>query len=194
VSILSPALLAAVALVLLTSGVGHLVHGESLRRALAVHGVLPGSLRRVVATALPVAEVALGGLLLAATFGLAGEGPLPGRVAGLGATGLFALFAAYLALVLRAHPDDEVPCACGVGETSMGPAALGRAVGLAALTLVGVLTAQGWVLAGRPVEEVLVVGAAGVSLSITVSLLPAARALPEALTRAELPAARGGLR
>lgn len=193
-SILSPALLAAVALVLLTSGVGHLVHGESLRRALAVHDVLPGSLRRVVATALPVAEVALGGLLLAATFGTTGAGPVPGLVAGLGATGLFVLFAAYLALVLRAHPGDEVPCACGVGETSVGPAALGRAAGLAALAAAGALTAQGWAPGGRPVEEILVVGAAGVSLAITASLLPAARALPEALTRAELPAARGGLR
>ncbi len=193
-SILSPALLTAAALVLVTSGVGHLGGAEALRRALVVHGVLPGSLRRVVATALPVAEVALGGLLLAATFGTTGAGPVPGLVAGLGATGLFVLFAAYLALVLRAHPGGEVPCACGVGETSVGPAALGRAAGLAALAAAGALTAQGWAPGGRPVEEILVVGAAGVSLAITASLLPAARALPEALTRAELPAARGGLR
>lgn len=173
-SVLSPALLAAVGLVLLASGLAHLRQPGALGRALALHGVLPARLLAPVRSLLTVAEVGLGALLLAAVVTPVVP-VLP--VAGLGAA-LCAAFTAYLVVVRRATAGgDPVPCGCGIGETEIGPAAVARAGVLTVLAVVGGL-APAWDPARATAVESGVVVAAGLTLALVTAFLPAARALP----------------
>ncbi len=198
-SVLSPALLGATALVLLASGLLHARHPGVLARGLAAHAVLPRRARSLVGLGVPVLEVVLGAATVVTLAGwgwsgLTGDARTAQLAVGLGTAALFAGFAAYLLTVSRAQPDADLPCACGIGETSVGTAALTRAAGLALLGALGGLTAQGWQAGARPLEESAVVAAAAVTLAITVSLLPAARELPDGLTRTVAPAPSGVLR
>lgn len=186
-SILSPALLGAVALVLLASGRAHALGPGALRRGLDAHAVLPRAWHVPLTVFLPVAEVTLGLALLGSLTGM----PLDPGVPGAGAAALCAGFATYLTLVLRRHPDEEVPCACGLGAAPVSGPAVGRAGLLAVFALAGVLTAQGWSLAARPVTEVLVTAGAALSIAVATALLPAARTVPRDPELAGLP---GGAR
>jgi hypothetical protein len=174
VSVLSPALLGAVALVLLVSGATHVLRPAELRSGLASHDVLPRRLRGTVRLVLPVVELGAAGALLT---GVAGAGWSPVGPA-LAAAVLLAALGAYLWLVLRRHPEADVPCACGLGRTPVTGTAVARAGLLAGGALVGGLADQGWTLAGRPAEEALVAAAAAGTLALATALLPAARALP----------------
>jgi hypothetical protein len=160
-------LLAAVAalttsLLLLAAGLEHLRH--RVGPELAAHGVLPRDVRPVVAVALPAAE------LLA---GLAGAVALRGPAL-VGQAIIFAAFAAYLALVVRAGRSG-VPCGCGLPEVPVGPVAVGRAAALAVLALL----AAG-LSAGRPPDAggLALVAVAAPTLALLVAIVPAARRLP----------------
>lgn len=190
-SVLSPALLGAVALVLLASAAGHLRHPVALRSGLLVHDVLPAALHRPVSVLLPVAELTLGAVALWAIAG-PGDPVLLTRLGGAGAALLFAGFTAYLLAVLRTRPQPGVPCACGVGEASVGPASVARAGLLAGFAAVAALTAGGWTLTTRPALEVVVTVAAALTLAVATALLPAAREVPADLTLTDL--AAGGAR
>jgi hypothetical protein len=160
-------LLAAVAalttsLLLLVSGIEHLRHRVSAE--LAAHAVLPRNVRPAVAVVLPSAE------LLA---GVAGAVALRGPALVVQAI-LFAAFAAYLALVIRAG-GSGVPCRCGLPEVPVGPVAVGRAAALAALALL----AAGF-SAGRPADagSLALIAVAAPTLALLVAIVPAARRLP----------------
>jgi Methylamine utilisation protein MauE len=159
-------LLAAVAalttsLLLLASGIAHL--RRPVGAELAVHAVLPRNVRPAVAIALPAAE------LLA---GLAGVGTLRGPALVLQAV-LFAAFAAYLALVVRAG-GAGVPCGCGLPEVPVGPVAVSRAAALAALALVAAAFSG-----GRPPDagSLALLAVAAPTLALLVAIVPAARRL-----------------
>lgn len=186
-SVLSPALLAAVALVLLAAAVGHLRDLPGLRRGLDAHRVLAPGVGRPVAAVLPVLEAVLGATLLAGAAGqLTGaDWATPtSRGAGLAAAALTLGFAAYLALVARRSAGEPVPCACGLGDTPVGPSAVLRAGLLAAMAAAGALTVatatgspgSSGTAAGTP--ELVVTLAAALTLALGTALLPAARALP----------------
>lgn len=173
-SVLSPALLGAVGLVLLVAGAAHLRRPGELRDGLVRHGVLPGWARRPVLVALPPLELALGVLLLLVPAGLA-----PALAPAVAAAALLAAFAGYLQVVLRRHPAGDLPCACGLGSTPVTGTAVARAALLAVFAVAGGLTDTGWSLPDRPWPEVLVaVSAAGV-LALTTAALPASRVVPD---------------
>jgi len=151
-------------LLLLASGVTHL--RRPVGAELAAHGVLPRNVRSAVATALPAAE-----LLAGLTGAVALRGP-----ALVFQTLLFAAFAAYLALVVRAG-GAGVPCGCGLPEVPVGPVAVGRAAALAVLALVAAAFSG-----GRPPDaaSLALLAVAAPTLALLVAIVPAARRLPTA--------------
>lgn len=202
--LLTAAAALAVGLVLLAAAVGHLRDGGGTRAALAAHDVLPPGMQRTAAVLLALAELLLGaGLVLGAVgLGRAGLGSSDISllaVAGGAAAVLLAGFTAYLVQVLRrTRGRDEVPCGCGLGATPVGHWVVLRAAVLLLLALVATLGAAGvgapdW--AALPTDQApllaqaVVVVAAGLTLAIATAALPAARAVPGALTT--LPAGGG---
>ncbi|MCK0113510.1 hypothetical protein MWU75_15285 [Ornithinimicrobium sp. F0845] len=182
-SILSPALLGAVGLVLLASAAAHLRSPAALRRGLDAHGVLPPGARGPVALVLGPLEALLGaGALVTAVI------DVPSGVAlavSMPIAGLFLAFTLYLGQVLRAAQGRVVPCACGLGEAPVSRTAVLRGGILTTLALVGGVSADGWSLAGAPAAEAGVALAAMLVIALSVALLPAARAVPEAAIRRE---------
>lgn len=214
----------AVALVLLAAGVGHLRDPRGLRSALAAHDVLPSGMQRPLALVLGPVELVLGALLLlslspflstgdtlGAPFFLTGDtiGSSVTLGVAIAATLLTGAFTAYLFLVLRRTGGaEEIPCGCGLGTTPVGPWAVLRAgllAGLALLavvggtpdwaTLAGTDLAAGAATAAPPLwAHVGLVAAAGLTLAIAVAALPAARAVPPALTTLAVVHTSGGHR
>lgn len=177
-SILSPALLGAVGLVLLAAAVGHLRSPAALRRGLAAHGILPAHTHAPVAAVLGPLEGVLGAAALVTALT-----EVPRAVAlavSMPIAALFLTFTLYLARVLRDARGRVVPCACGLGETPVGGPAVLRGGILSALALVGGLTAGSWALVGAPAAEAGVALAAMLVIGLAVALLPAARTVPEA--------------
>ncbi|NLG22402.1 MAG: hypothetical protein GX555_13345 [Actinomycetales bacterium] len=178
-SILSPALLGAVGLVLLAAATGHVRAPASLRRGLDAHGVLPGAARPLVAGVLAPLEAVLGVVALVCAVA-----PVPspvGFAVSMPIAGLFLALTLYLARVLRDAQGRVVPCACGLGETPVTRSAVLRPGILAVLALVGGVTSGGWSLAEAPAAEAGVALAAMLVLALSVALLPAARAVPESV-------------
>lgn len=194
-SLITAAAAVAVALVLLAAATGHLRDRRGTLAALTAHDVLPSGLRRVVAALLPAGELVLGLTLLIGLLGPAVPGPVTAAALPLAAGGaalLLAGFTAYLALVLRrTRGAADVPCGCGLGTTPVSHWAVARAGVLLALALTATLGSAGggapdWsALSGEeaPVPvQAFVVLAAGLTLALVTAALPAARAVPAALT------------
>ncbi len=176
---MSDALLLTCALVLGASGAFHMGHFRGTASAIARHGVLPQSLVRPVAVGLPAVELILtAGLALGSVLGLRHTA----LAFATGAAIAFLLFAAYLYAVWRRHPDAELPCACGLGTATVGGWVAMRALILALLAGAGAIGGGVRAITSRPLDEVVIIGAAALSLSIAVSALPDARA-----TRAPTP-------
>lgn len=173
-SVLSPGLLGAVGLVLVVAGTGHLRRPVDLRTGLARHGVVPGWALHPVRWGLPPLELALGLLVL-----LAAVGTVPAAWPALATALLSATFTAYLWTVLRRHPGEEVPCACGLGSTPVTGTSVARAALLALFAVTGGLTADAWAIADRPWYEVLVAVSAAAVLALATAALPATRAVPQ---------------
>ena len=167
---MSAALVAVVAVVLLGSGVVHLAHRGELRRAIALHAVLPRGLHGPAAWGLPSLEVLLGGALLA----LLGLGSGRTGAAALLAGVLLAAMTAYVHVAARRSLGSVVPCGCGLGEAPLGLWVTVRAGLLTALAVIGALT-LGTPPADRAGSELVVMGAATVALAIGISVLPQAR-------------------
>jgi hypothetical protein len=173
-SVLSPALLGAVGLVLLVAGTAHLRRPAGLRDGLVRHGILPRWARGPVVVAIPALELALGVLLLLVPVGRG-----PALAPAVAAAVLLAAFSGYLQVVTRRHPAGDLPCACGLGSTPVNSTAVARAALLALFALAGGVADSGWTLTDRPWPEVLVaVSAAGV-LALTAVVLPATRVVPD---------------
>ena len=164
--------LAACSLVLLASGVDHLRRRDALLAGLRRQGVVPDGLVRPVSWALPLGEVALGVGLLAAVMD---AGTLADRTLGGATVALFAAFAVYLRGVSRRPDAHVIPCACGSGETSVGPWVTLRAATLGALAALGALWPVAGGLGSLQPPQVAVVVSASVALAVTLALLPAAR-------------------
>lgn len=181
-SVLSPALLGAVGLVLLAAALGHLRDPVALRRGLRAHGVLPERTHRLVTVLLGPLEALLGAAALVAAV----TGPSLGAalLVSMPIAGLFLALTGYLWQVLRVTAGQVVPCACGLGEAPVGRPAIVRGGILTTMSLIGGATAAGWSASAAPTEEVLVTLAAALVLGLATALLPAARALPEAAVRA----------
>lgn len=180
-SILSPALLGAVGLVLVAAAVGHLRSPGALRRGLDAHGVLPSAGRGPVALVLGPVEAVLG---LAALVVAVTDVPLGASLAvSMPIAALFLVLTLYLARVLRATRGRVVPCACGLGEAPVSRTAVLRGGILTVLAVLGGATAGTWTLAGAPAAEAGVALAAMLVLALSTALLPAARAVPEAAIR-----------
>lgn len=194
-SLVTAAAALAVGLVLVAAATGHLRDPRGTRAALAAHDVLPSGLRRVVAAVLPPIELGLGVALLLGVLGRPALGPvltvaLP--VTAGAAVLLLAGFTAYLALVLRrSRGAADVPCGCGLGTTPVSHWAVARAGVLLALAVAATF---GGILGGAPdwsalptdeaplLAQAFVVVAAGSTLALATAALPAARAVPTALT------------
>lgn len=182
-SILSPALLGAVGLVLVAASVGHLRSPAALRRGLDAHGVLPSAGRGPVALVLGPVEAVLG---LAALVVAVTDVPLGLSLAvSMPIAALFLALTLYLARVLRVTQGQVVPCACGLGEAPVSRTAVLRGGILTAMALLGGATGGSWSLAAAPAQEAGVALAAMLVLGLAVALLPAARAVPEAAIRHE---------
>ena len=181
------AILAAVAalttsLLLLAAGAAHARRPGALGAALAAHGVV----RRVttVVRLLPAAELALGGATVLALV-VAAQGwaalLLVGQVL------LFSAFAAYLSRVSR-RGGQGLACGCGLPEVPVGPPAVARAAGLAALAG---FAAAGTLTAGVPRDaaSVAVVAVAAPTLALLLAVVQAARRQPLVPSRAAAPGA-----
>lgn len=177
-SILSPALLAAVGLVLLASAVSHLRSPVLLREGIRAHDVLPHRTQGPVSHVLGPVEAVLGAAALVAA--VSGPSLTAALVVSMPIAGLFLALTAYLWQVLRVTSGQVVPCACGLGEAPVSPSTVLRAGILAAMAIAGGVTAAGWAAASAPVTEVVVALAAALVLAVSAALLPAARAVPEA--------------
>lgn len=177
-SVLSPALLAAVGLVLLASAASHLRAPGALHRGLRSHGVLRPRAHRPVSLALGPVEAALGVAVLLAA--LTGAPPVTAYAASVPVAVLFLVLTLYLARVLKVTAGQVVPCACGLGEAPVSLTTVVRAGALAAMTVVGGATAAGWSVTSAPDAEVFVTVAAALVLALSAALLPAARAVPPA--------------
>lgn len=171
---MSPALLATAAVVLAASGLAHAATHGSTRRAVVAHGVLGARWAGPVVVLLAAVELLLGAGLLAAV--LLGDAPVQ-RGLGLTAAALFLLLAGYAHAAWRARPGAAPPCACGVGESPLGPWVTLRAVLLGLLALGGAVAVEAAGVAGRPWHEVVVLVSATTALSVGLTYLPAARAL-----------------
>lgn len=171
---MSAALVAVVAITLLSSGLEHL-RGRSaaLSETLAGHRVLPATWTSPVAAVLTVLEVALGlALLVGLSRGTAATGMLA-----LVASALFAAMTGYVHLAARrAERGAPVPCGCGLGEAPLGLWVTVRAGLLAALALIGGLTLPTEPLSTSSPSELVIMAAATLALSIAIITLPQARA------------------
>lgn len=177
-SILSPALLGAVGLVLLAAALGHLRSPRDLRRGLDAQDLLPGGLRGPVVVLLGPVEALLG---VAALVVSVVEVPAGVTLAvGMPIAVLFLAFTVYLAQVLRVTNGRVVPCACGLGETPVSRSAVLRGGILTVLAVVGGVGAGPWALAQAPAQEIGVAVAAMLVLALATALMPAARAVPDA--------------
>lgn len=92
----------------LTAGVGHVVAWSRFRRTIVAHRLIAPIWAPLVATAVPILELILGGL--AARTVLRGEA-LPASVC-LGSAGLALLFGLYLNGLLHRGPVPGVSCGC----------------------------------------------------------------------------------
>ncbi|WP_109472737.1 MauE/DoxX family redox-associated membrane protein [Ornithinimicrobium cavernae] len=191
-SVLSPALLGTVGLVLVAASAGHLRSPGALRDGLRAHGVLPGTVHGPVARVLGPVEALLGGAALVTA--LTGAPPGVTLAVSMPSALLLLLLTGYLWQVLRVTAGRVVPCACGLGDAPVSPSAVLRGGILAVLAVVGGTTAAGWSLTTAPAREVFVTLAAMVVLALAAALLPAARAVPEAALLASGPHDHGGHR
>ena len=180
-SILSPALLAAVGLVLLASGASHLRAPAGLLRGLRAQGVLPEGTHRPVALLLGPVEVLLGAAALVAAA--TGPSRTTALAVGLAAAGLFLALTVYLRRVLAVSAGEPVPCACGLGEVPVSLSTVVRAGILSAMAVTAAVTAGGWSVAAAPAVETTVAVAAALVLALSAAVLPAARTVPEAAVR-----------
>lgn len=169
---MSEALIAVAALSLLLAGLAHTRAPDPLRKTLARHAVLPGSLQAPVAASLVLVEIALGAGLL---VGLSLAHNLV-RGLSLAAALLFAAMAGYVHIAARRAPATALPCGCGFGEAPLGLWMTVRAGLLAVLSGLGALTTDVSALQRRPAPELVIMLAATVALTIAITALPAARA------------------
>ena len=156
----------ALAAVLLGAAAAKLVSGRASREALASYGITNPRLRAVLWAATIAVEAALAGAVAAGVRGAAEA-----------AAGLLAFFALALSAAI-ARGRAGAPCGCLGGRSRIGPAAVARAVLLAAafaaLPFVPDATpsAQAWLALG------LAVALAGIAV-LAVALLALARELGE---------------
>ncbi|USQ80063.1 hypothetical protein NF556_21165 [Ornithinimicrobium faecis] len=177
-SILSPALLGAVGLVMVAASLSHLRSPEALRRGLRAHQVLPERLHTPVSRVLGPLEAVLGAAAL--VVALTGAPLGAALLIGMPLAGLSLALALYLWQVLRVTAGQVVPCACGLGEAPVSQSAVLRGGILAVLAVAGATTANGWAVHTAPAAEIFVALAAMLVLALATALLPAARAVPEA--------------
>ncbi|HET7279956.1 MAG TPA: MauE/DoxX family redox-associated membrane protein [Dermatophilaceae bacterium] len=184
---MSDALLLACALLLGASATTHLRHTGATALAVAQHQLLPPRLSAAVAWSLPAVELVLAtGLAVASLLGLRPAAPAFGAAAAL----VFGLFTTYLYAVWRRHPDGMVPCGCGVGRATVGAWAVLRALLLACLAAAGALGGGERPIGARPVEQVVIIAAAALTLACAAGALPDARSRPSnSLPAASPPAA-----
>lgn len=176
---MSPALLATGALVLLVSGIGHLRTVGPTSAMVVSHQVVPPRLAGPVSVLLLLVELVLGaGLLVAVLLGTAGAQ----RGLGLVCAGVFVALAGYAHLAWREQHGAPALCACGVGESPLGPWVSARALLLGGITALGALSAGGPGLADRAWTEVVILVCATTTLALVTVFLPAARALPAPAT------------
>lgn len=187
---MTPALLAACALVLLASAGAHLRRPRALASGMAAHGVLPAGVRTPLAWLVVTTEAVLGVAgLVAALMG-------PRWLAALAGAAMAVLFGLMAAYVHAAHRRSAgaVPCACGIGEAPLGPWVTLRAALLAGLAAVAggvaAFSSGAWGFAGRPWDELVVLACAAVTLAVSTALLPVAHTTPTGLTLVT----RGGVR
>jgi hypothetical protein len=167
-----PALVSSIAaytvlFVLLVAGAAHLSRPGSLRRAVAVHGLLPAS---PVAAVVITSEGVLGGAGIAALTTGGGARPLTASMAGSGL--LFVLFGCYGWYVRSTGRGG--PCGCSRGELPMTGWVVVRAFALAGLALVGLLLADSVLPADRPGAALTIVLLAAATFASLLWQLPAA--------------------
>jgi len=152
--------------VLLVACATHLSRPGSLRRAVAVHGLLPAS---PVAAVVTTGEGVLGGAGLAALI-VGGERVLTASMAG--SVVLFVLFGCYGWYVRSTGRGG--PCGCSRGELPMTGWVVVRAFALAGLALVGLLLAGSVLPADRPGAALTIVLLAAATFASLLWQLPAA--------------------
>lgn len=181
-SVLSPALLGAVGLVMAAASISHLRSPESLRRGLRAHRVIPGRFHDLIARLLGPLEAVLG--VAALVVAVTGPPLATALLVGMPLAGLSLALTTYLARVLRVTAGEVVPCACGLGEAPVSPSAVLRGGILALMSIAGAATAAGWAVHTATLAEILVALAAMLVLALATALLPAARAVPAPALRA----------
>lgn len=169
---MSEALLAVVAVMLFGAGAAHLRDPHAVRTVLESHDVLARRLRRPVALGLPLVELAVAVALL---IGL-GSGWTATFVVATIAAALLAAMTCYVHVAAARSQGRAVPCGCGIGEAPLGLWVTVRSGLLTALALFGALTVRDGPTLARPAEELVVMAAAVLALSLCLGALPAARA------------------
>jgi Methylamine utilisation protein MauE len=161
-------------LLLSASAVAHLRRREAFRADLAAHSVPPGA--AAASPALPAVELATGvGAIAALAVGR--HALLVAVLVAQAAT--FATFAGYLGFVVRAGRAG-LPCGCGLPDVPVGPAAIGRAGGMALVAVVAAAwtASPSWTGVSTVPGDVALVATAGVTLAVLAAVVPSARRLP----------------
>lgn len=161
-------------LLLSGSAVTHLRRRAAFHADLAAHAVLPGA--AAASVVLPTVELASG---VGAVAALAVGRQALLVTALLVQAGTFATFAGYLRLVVRAGRAG-LPCGCGLPDVPAGPAAIGRAGGLALVAGVaaGWAASPSWTGVPTAPGDVALVATAGATLAVLAAVVPSACRLP----------------
>lgn len=170
---MSAALLLTAATVLLLAGVAHLRGFSSTAGSVVRHGLIPPRFGTVVVAGLALIECVVGGGTIVAVM----VDSNTQRLWALICVVVLLCLSAYAHVAAARQSAPGVPCACGIGEAPLGIWATLRPAMLAALAAVGGLAVpitDGWLQ--RPLHEQGILICAALSLSIAVTLLPAARA------------------
>ncbi|MDO5503036.1 MAG: hypothetical protein Q4G67_07670 [Actinomycetia bacterium] len=168
------AVLGVVGVSLTVAGLTHAARPAAVRDALVRHGLIPAAWHRLISIALIVVEVALGAGILASLL-LARPHPALAFAAGA----LLVVMTGYVHLAAQRTAGRHVPCGCGLGEAPLGLWATVRAALLALFAVGGgvALLARDATagLAGHRPEEIVIIVAATIALTIGIALLPQAR-------------------
>lgn len=158
-------------LVLLVSGVSHMVRIDSFRAAIASHRIWPQGTEVLVAQAVTAAEIGIGGTGI--VMAVSGHTENLGAVL-LAASGLYATFAAYGMLLLTRRPGAS--CGCAAVEQHITPSVPVRAALLGVSAAIG-SESMGYIasLGSAPIMETAIAWLAALTF------MGLALSLPEAL-------------
>ena len=151
---------------LLSAGVVHIAHRSTFREVLREHRIVPRRLVRPVGGAVACAELAIGGLGVAAVAVAA----KPAQLLAFGAAALFCAFTAYAAVLLKRRP--AAPCGCVAADYPVNVWVVARAAILAIASVAAAAASHLVAITAMPASDAAVAATAALTFSTLLWLLP----------------------